>query len=291
MFLLLMAPEVYQPLRLLAAHYHDRASARAAVAEIERELDGLPEQVAAPPITAVAQGATTGAAMLDLRAVALSDPTGRPVIAVADLALEPGTRVAILGSSGIGKSTLLEAIAGLRAFTGDIRLDGRALGDIAEPELRRRIAMLGQRPRLFAGSIADNIRLGRRDADHAAVRQAAKLARVADFADALPEGLATRLGEDGLGLSGGEIQRIALARIYLRDPGLLLLDEPTAHLDTVTEALVLDGLAEFASGRTLVIATHSRAVAARMDQVFRIAGGKLLPTLKPATAVRDVGAA
>lgn len=289
MFLLLMAPEVYQPLRLLAAHYHDRASARAAVAEIERELDGLPDGLPTAPAAATPAG-VAGPALLELRAVALTDPNGRPVIAAAELGLEPGARIAILGASGIGKSTLLEAIAGLRPFTGDIRIDGRALCDIVEPELRRRVAMLGQRPRLFAGSIADNIRLGRRDADHAAVRQAAQLARVADFADALPEGLATRLGEDGLGLSGGEVQRIALARIYLRDPGLVLLDEPTAHLDAATEALVLDGLAEFVGGRTLVIATHSRAAAARMDRVFRIAGGKLLPAPRPAAA-RDVGAA
>ena len=153
------------------------------------------------------------------------------------------------------------------------------------------VALRGPRPRLFAGSIADNIRLGRRDADHAAVRRAAQLARVADFADALPEGLATRLGEDGLGLSGGEIQRIALARIYLRDPGLVLLDEPTAHLDAATEALVLDGLAEFAAGRTLLVATHSRAVAARLDKVFRIAGGRLLPAPKPTIGARSMGAA
>ncbi|OEO31125.1 thiol reductant ABC exporter subunit CydD [Devosia insulae DS-56] len=290
MFLLLMAPEVYQPLRLLAAHYHDRASARAAVAEIERELDALPGEAA--PLAAVATAAaSTGAATLELRAIALADPTGRPVITAADLMLEPGARVAILGASGIGKSTLLEAIAGLRAFGGDIRIDGKTLADFAEPLLRQRVAMLGQRPRLFAGSIADNIRLGRRDADHAAVRQAAQLARVTDFADALPEGLATLLGEDGLGLSGGEIQRIALARIYLRDPGLVLLDEPTAHLDAATEALVLDGLAEFAAGRTLVVATHSQAVAARMQKVFRIAGGKLLAAPKPVITDRSVGAA
>jgi ATP-binding cassette subfamily C protein CydD len=250
----------------------------------------LPEGAPIAAVTALA-GGIKGPAALRLHAVALNDPAGRPVIAAADLALEPEARIAILGASGIGKSTLLEAIAGLRDFDGDIRIDGRALEDFAEPELRRRVALLGQRPRLFAGSIADNIRLGRRDADHAAVRQAAQLARVADFADALPEGLATRLGEDGLGLSGGEIQRIALARIYLRDPGLLLLDEPTAHLDAATEALVLDGLAEFAGGRTLVVATHSHAVAARMDKVFRIAGGKLLPAPKPAAATRDAGAA
>lgn len=290
LFCLLMAPEVYQPLRLLAAHYHDRASAKAATAEIELELEALPE-VATAAAVPVNGAAATGAVALDLRGVVLADPTGRPVIESADLVLEPGTHIAILGTSGIGKSTLLEAVAGLRAFTGDIRIDGKALGDIDEAELRRRVGMLGQRPRLFAGSIADNIRLGRRDADHGAVRLAAQQARVSDFADALPEGPATRLGEDGLGLSGGEIQRIALARIYLRDPGLVLLDEPTAHLDAATEALVLDGLAEFARGRTLIVATHSHAVAARMDKVFRIAGGELLPAPKPALAVRNMGAA
>lgn len=291
MFLLLMAPEVYQPLRLLAAHYHDRASARAAVAEIERELEGLPQEMATLPAVATPSADATGAATLQLRSLALADPAGRPLLAAAELSLDAGARVAILGASGIGKSTLLEAIAGLRPFSGEILLDGRALAGFAAPELRRRVAMLGQRPRLFAGSIADNIRLGRRDADHAAVRRAAQLARVTDFADALPEGMATLLGEGGLGLSGGEIQRIALARIYLRDPGLILLDEPTAHLDAGTEAQVLDGLAAFAAGRSLVVVTHARSVAAQMDKVFRIAGGKLLPAPKPIIAGRNVGAA
>ncbi|MDB5542112.1 MAG: transporter ATP-binding protein [Devosia sp.] len=290
LFCLLMAPEVYQPLRLLAAHYHDRAAARAAVAEIEAELGVLPEPRAALVVAAATAGAS-GPAMLRLARLGLADPDGRVVIEDADLTLEPGAHVSILGASGIGKSTLLEAVAGLRPFVGDIRIDGVRLADLGEPELRRRVAMLGQRPRLFAGSIADNIRLGRRDADHAAVRLAAQRARVADFADALPEGLATRLGEEGLGLSGGEIQRIALARIYLRDPGLVLLDEPTAHLDLETEALVLDGLAEFAAGRTLLVATHSHAVEARMQRVFRIAGGRLLPAPKPVAGGRKAGAA
>ncbi|WP_082434372.1 thiol reductant ABC exporter subunit CydD [Devosia sp. A16] len=289
MFCLLMAPEVYQPLRLLAAHYHDRASARAAVAAIEQEFDTLPaEPIPSPPATALpgAEGGVT----LELKNLGLADPAGRPLLTEVNLTLEPGTHLAILGASGIGKSTLLEAIAGLREFTGEIRLDGRMPGAFDEPALRARLAMLGQRQRLFAGTIADNIRLGRRDADHAAVRLAAQRACVTDFADALPQGLATPLGEDGLGLSGGEIQRIALARLYLRDPGLLLLDEPTAHLDGATEALVLDGLAEFARGRTLLVATHSHAVAARMDKLFRIAGGKLLPAPRP-KLVRNVGAA
>ncbi|MDC9822731.1 thiol reductant ABC exporter subunit CydD [Devosia sp. ZB163] len=289
MFCLLMAPEVYQPLRLLAAHYHDRAAARAAVAEIAAELDGLPDEVEQSRSAAVATH--EGAARLELAQLELLTPADRPLLAGADLTVVPGERVAILGASGIGKSTLLEAIAGLRPFGGEIRIDGVPVGQFAEADLRRRVAVLGQRPRLFVGSIADNIRLGRRDADHAAVRLAGQRAHVTDFADALPEGLATRLGEDGIGLSGGEVQRVALARIYLRDPGLILLDEPTAHLDADTEAAVLDDLIAFAAGRTLLVVTHSQAVAARMDHVFRIAGGGLLPAPKPPVAARKAGAA
>jgi ATP-binding cassette subfamily C protein CydD len=290
MFCLLMAPEVYSPLRLLAAHYHDRASARAAAAEIEARLGALPEAPAAAPVPA-AHDAATGPLALALAGVSVSTPAARVLLESADLTVAPGDRIAILGASGIGKSTLIEAIAGLRPFGGEIAIGGRPLAAIAPSELRSRVAVLGQRPRIFAGTIADNIRLGRRDAEHAAVRRAAELAHVSDFADRLPQGLATAIGEDGLGLSGGELQRVALARLYLRDPGLILLDEPTAHLDAATEAAVLDDLVAFAAGRTLIVATHSHAVAARMNHVFRIAGGRLLPAPGPSLAGKKAGAA
>jgi ATP-binding cassette subfamily C protein CydD len=280
LFCLLMAPEVYAPLRLLAAHYHDRAAAKAAVDEIATQFDELPATGSrvdnAAPVASPA-----GPLSLRLVDVNIATPSGTPVITGAAVELGPGRSIAILGASGVGKSTLLEAIAGLRAFSGDIKIGERRLGEIPEAELRASVAMLGQRPRIFAGSIADNIRLGRRDACQTAVRLAARRAAVTDFADLLPDKLNTVLGEDGLGLSGGEIQRVALARLYLRDPGLLLLDEPTAHLDTSTEARVIDGLLDFARGRTLVVVTHSAAVAARMQHVMRLAGGRLLPAIRP----------
>ncbi|MGV3491902.1 MAG: thiol reductant ABC exporter subunit CydD [Devosia sp.] len=294
LFCLLMAPEVYQPLRLLAAHYHDRAAAKAAAAEIAEELGALPQ----PEIPAVArmtpsagQRGVATAAKLDVAGLSMLSPGGQPVLERVDLSIAPGEHVAILGASGIGKSTLLEAIAGLRPFAGSIRIDDVPLADIAEPTLRQRLAVLGQRPRVLAGSIAENIGLGRAGACHAALRRAAHRAHVTDFADQLPQGFATRLGEDGIGLSGGEIQRIALARVYLRDPGLILLDEPTAHLDAATEAAVLDELLAFATGRSLLVVTHSHAVAARMDKVFRIVGGRLLPAPKPVVTRSKAGAA
>ena len=287
LFLLLMAPEVYNPLRLLAAHYHDRASAKAAIGEIEAQLGALPETITS--LANPAPGARSGAVGATLANLTLRTPEQvRVVLADANLTIAPGEHVAFLGPSGIGKSTLLEAIARLRLHGGAIELDQIPLADWAEADLRHRLTMLGQRPRIFAGSMAANIALARPDASTADVRRAAELAHVAGFADALPDGLDTQLGEGGLGLSGGQAQRIALARIYLRDPGLILLDEPTAHLDAELEQLVLDDLTRFARDRTLIIATHSLAVAARMDKAWRIAGKALLPTPLPVRKDRSV---
>ena len=220
---------------------------------------------------------STGPAAVALSHVGIATPTGRPAIIDAELTLRPGEHIVILGQSGAGKSTLLEAIAGLRPHDGTISLDNAGIATLSPALLRTRVGVLGQRPTIFAGSIADNIRLGRRDACDTVVRLAARRACVTDFADELPAGLDTRLGENGVGLSGGEIHRIALARLYLRDPGLLLLDEPTAHLDLDTESRVLDGLLEFARGRTMIVVTHSTAVAARLDRCLRIVHEHLLP--------------
>ncbi|MGB3338679.1 MAG: thiol reductant ABC exporter subunit CydD [Devosia sp.] len=287
LFLLLMAPEVYNPLRLLAAHYHDRAAAKAAIGEIEAQLGTLPQVAAALADAPVA--AKTGAAGLRLANLTLRTPDcARVVLANAELNVAPGEHVAILGPSGIGKSTLLEAIARLRQYEGEIHLDGHALVDWTEADLRGRVTMLGQKPRIFAGSMASNIALARPGASRAEIRSAAERAHVSPFADALPDGLDTLVGEGGLGLSGGQAQRIALSRIYLRDAGLILLDEPTAHLDAELEQAVLDALKLYARGRTLIIATHSLAVAARMDKAWRIAGEALLPTPLPAREGRGV---
>ncbi len=278
LFCLLMAPEVFQPLRLLAAHYHDQAAAKGAVAEIAALLGKLPD--AEPLVLALPGIAARGVApAVTVSQLNVATPGGRPIIANAGLHVAPGQHVAIVGPSGSGKSTLLEAIAALRPYTGSIALDGAELATLPQNVLRAGVAVLGQRPTIFAGSIADNIRLSRRDACPTAVAVAARRAAVMDVAASLPDGLETRLGEGGVGISGGEVQRVALARLYLRDPGLLLLDEPTAHLDPATEVVVLDGLLDFSKGRTLIVVTHSAAVAARMDLCYRIAGGQLLPMI------------
>ncbi|MCX5515288.1 thiol reductant ABC exporter subunit CydD [Kaistia algarum] len=279
LFCLLMAPEVYLPLRTLAAHYHDRAAARAAVAGIEAAFEALPDADAPAPAPAIATGQLPRPrpASLAIRGLTVVNPGRGVVLDRIDLDILPGERVALLGASGIGKSTLIEAIGRIRAFEGDIRIDGVPIGEMDEAAFRQNVALLGQRPRLFHGTIASNIRLSRPGASEAELRRSAALAFVTDFAGRLPDGFDTVVGERGRGISGGEAQRVALARIFLRDPGLVLLDEPTAHLDAITEARVADSILDFAAGRTLVIATHSAALARRMDRIYRIAGGRLLP--------------
>lgn len=278
LFCLLMAPEVYAPLRQFAAHYHDRQTALAAVTQIAVLFDGLPQdagdeaaKAAAPTAAPVHASQGAGLAMTGLRVEAPG--RGHAVLSDAAFTLAPGEHVALMGPSGAGKTTLIEAIARLRPAAGDIRIDGLPLAQWEEAGLRQRVALIGQRPQLLAGSIADNIRLGRPGATDLQVQDAARRACVLEFAQDLPQGLDTPLGSRGHGLSGGQAQRVALARLFLRDPGLILLDEPTAHLDEATQAHVLDEILEFAAGRTLLLATHAPAVAARFGRVARVAHG------------------
>ncbi len=279
LFCLLMAPEVYLPLRQFAAHYHDRAAAVAAVEGLQSLFETLPALTTEDAEPDQPARLSRGALPVLVTGLTLATPDGqRPILREADLAVPSGSHIAILGASGTGKSTFLEALAGLRAGTGHIELGGVPLAEIPEPELRAQIAMLGQRPRLFQGTIADNIRLGRSAASDEEVTAAAERACVMRFVADLPDGLGTSIGEGGLGLSGGEAHRVALARIFLRDPDLILLDEPTAHLDAHTETDVLDGIIDFAAGRTLIVATHSSAVAECMDRVLRIESHKLFAT-------------
>ncbi|WP_434990249.1 thiol reductant ABC exporter subunit CydD [Xanthomonas melonis] len=266
MFCLLLAPEFFAPLRRLAAHYHDRANALAAVAESERLLEGFADNAAiavALPLPAAAEAAQAQMPLLQARELALRPP-GAPQLVVErfSLVLEPGQRVALIGASGSGKSTLLEGLAGW--------LSPEAGSVILRPGTR--VGYAAQRPYLFHGSIADNLRLADPQASDARLHAVAEAAQVMRFAAQLPDGLDTLIGERGFGLSGGEARRVALARLLLREPEVLLLDEPTAFLDPATEAELLRTLGAFARGRALVLATHSTAVMAWADTVIDLQG-------------------
>ncbi|MCC4607979.1 thiol reductant ABC exporter subunit CydD [Xanthomonas campestris] len=268
MFCLLLAPEFFAPLRRLAAHYHDRANALAAVAEAERLLEGVdaePAPASAPPPRPL-EPAQARAPLLQVRDLALRPP-GAPhaVVTQCSLALQPGQRVALIGASGSGKSTLLEGLAGwLTPEAGSV---------VLRPGTR--VGYATQRPYLFHGSIADNLRLADPQACDARLLAVADAAQVMRFAAQLPAGLDTVIGERGFGLSGGEARRVALARLLLREPDLLLLDEPTAFLDPDTEAELLRTLGVFARGRAVVLATHSPAVMRWADTVIDLHGASV----------------
>jgi ATP-binding cassette subfamily C protein CydD len=298
MFCLLMAPEVYNPLRQFAAHYHDRANARAAVAEIHDLFQSLPTELDIKIISEHSEQATEQFASspantntdIALRAedLTISIPGNeKPLIKELSFSLRKGQVAAIMGDSGIGKTSLLETLAGLRpALKGKIFLAESPLEQWPTALLRQQLTLIGQHPYVQTGSIADNLRLAAPEADEKALQNAANLAAMQDFLEELPDGLETHLETRGYGLSGGQLQRVALARLFLREPQVILLDEPTANLDPETRDRILENLLYFAKDRTLLIVTHDPVVAAKADVVWRLSNQSLI-TLDKTTLSKE----
>jgi ATP-binding cassette, subfamily C, bacterial CydD len=263
---LLLCPMYFAPLRAVAAAYHSRERAAAAVPVIT----GLLTEAEPPPDAGGRLGAcAVGPVTVALDHVSFGFPgSARPLLADVDLTLPAGQWTAVTGPSGAGKTTLLALIAGMRGPTaGTVRWAG-AVGPM--PPRLGDCAWIGQRTVILPGSIADNIRIGRPHASLAEVEAAVAAAGLADVVAGLPAGLDTPLGEGGWGLSTGEARRVAIARAFLLEARLWLLDEPTAHLDPGAEAQVVDALAGATLGRTVVVATHSAQVADRADVVLGI---------------------
>ncbi|MFD8223788.1 thiol reductant ABC exporter subunit CydD, partial [Streptomyces massasporeus] len=261
--ILVLAPEAYLPLRQVGAQYHAAAEGLAAAEEI---FEVLQTPVPASGSVAVPEGA------LSFEGVTVRYP-GRSADAVSNVSfgVEPGETVALVGPSGAGKSTLLSVLLGfVRPAEGRVRVGEVDLADADLQQWRSRIAWVPQRPHLYAGTIAENVRLAWPGADDDSVRQALRDAGALDFVDALPEGVDTALGEDGAGLSAGQRQRLALARAFLADRPVLLLDEPTAALDGATEAEVVAAVRRLAAGRTVLLVVHRPALLEVADRVVRL---------------------
>ncbi|TQJ75121.1 thiol reductant ABC exporter subunit CydD [Streptomyces sp. SLBN-31] len=261
--ILVLAPEAYLPLRQVGAQYHAAAEGLAAAEEIFAVLEA---PVPAPGTTAVPAG------RIAFEGLRVRYP-GRAENAVSDVSfvVEPGETVALVGPSGAGKSTLLHVLLGFVPVTeGRVRIGGVDLADADLGQWRSQVAWVPQRPHLFAGTIAENVRLARPEADDAAVRRALGDAGALPFVDALPDGADTVLGEDGAGLSAGQRQRLALARAFLADRPVLLLDEPTAALDGATEAEVVEAVRRLAVGRTVLLVVHRPALLRVADRVVRL---------------------
>jgi len=275
LFLLLLAPEFFQPLRALSQGWHDRADANAAAGEIRTLLELPP---ARPGADEAFEPPAPGQCRVELRGVEFAHPGHAPLFSGLDFEVRAGERIVLVGRSGGGKSSLISLLAGFaEPSTGSVLLDGQPLTRFGDAALRAHVAWLGQHAVLFAGTIAENIALGWDAATRSQIESIAHRARVMEFARRLPDGLDSPVGENGYGLSGGQIQRVALARALLRPRPLILLDEPTASLDPSSEALVLEALADLLAERsaTVICASHRAATMAWADRVVTLEQGRL----------------
>jgi thiol reductant ABC exporter CydD subunit len=264
LFVLVLAPEAYLPLRHLGAEFHASAEGSSAAQQVFDVLDqpapargwrtDIPDPAYVP---------------ISFECVGFTYPgRDQPALDSVTFEVRPGEVLALTGPSGCGKTTLLAMLLGfIRPAAGAVLVGDADLATLDPDAWRQVIAWAPQRPHLFAGTIADNVRLGRPDARDLDVEVALADAGLSDLVAALPHGVGTRLGERGSGISAGERQRVALARAFLRNPRLLLLDEPTANLDGQTEADVLDAVARLARGRTVVMVAHRPALLALADRV------------------------
>jgi ATP-binding cassette, subfamily C, bacterial CydD len=268
---IVLAPELYLPFRRLGAEYHASADGLAVAERMFALLDAPAASSRSGPELAP----SPGDAVVALNGISFAYP-GRPVAVLDgfDLELSPGETVALIGESGAGKSTVAALLLGLLSPT-----DGRITvgdADLSECDLdawRRQLAWVPQHPSLFRASVADNIRLGHPDADDESVAEAARLAGADDFIRALPDGYATLLGDGRRSLSPGERRRIGLARAFLRDAPLVILDEPTADLDPPSVSIVAAAVRRLQPGRTMLVIAHRPELVRNADRVVRLLDG------------------
>jgi ATP-binding cassette subfamily C protein CydD len=288
LFLLLLVPEFFAPLRSFTLAYQDRmggvAAAEAVVALPPAVQDGA-DMVAEPPATAPQTVAAHGISIA-FEDVHLSwDKARGKALDGVTFRLPAGGTLILAGPSGAGKSTVIEILLGfVRPDAGKVLLNGMEISSIVPQALSRLTAWIGQRPVLFATSIRENIRFARPEASAEELAEAIRLAHVGSFVEDLPEGLETVIGEGGYGLSGGQAQRVAIARAFLKNAPLLLLDEPTAHLDPATEAEVLESLKRLAIGRTVLVASHSAQAHLLSGRRLNIIAGRLMQSERSGVA-------
>jgi ATP-binding cassette subfamily C protein CydD len=268
---LVLAPEFFQPFRDFAAAYHDRA---AAMALADRAAVVFSPDVPRMPSGERTHAGAPGPVGLDLDQVTLRSPVGAGTILDAvSLSVSPGERVAIVGDSGAGKSALLAVAAGLVAdVEGEVRINGRPLATGAPPT----VAWVAQEPFVAAGSVRANLASSTGIPGPRAASEALRVVGLDRVVARMPRGSLTPLGETGAGMSRGELRRLTIARALISGAPLVLADEPTADLDAETAAAVTDALLAATAGRTLVVATHDAALAARMDRSVRLDGGRVV---------------
>lgn len=287
LFILVLAPEFYQPLRELGVHYHAKAEAEAAATDLAPILGNSPFLTqdmlsGAHNAEPARQETDSRAANVDLQQISLEaltvrypgqHPTSAPALGPLSLKVSAGERIAITGASGSGKSTLLNLLLGfVSASDGVLSLNGHPLSNGLPAGM---ITWVGQDTVILSGTLADNLRIAHPHASDSALEAALNNADLLSWLHSLPAGLATRLGEGGQPLSGGQARRLSLARAFLHDAPLVLLDEPTASLDAESEARVIAALQRLGEHRTLFLLTHRPELLSLCQRRIRLEEGRL----------------
>jgi len=269
---------VFAPAQALMGLYASLTTAKVSWNRVREILDAPVDVQERPAVRALPQCRGE----VQFEAVTLGTDRHSVVLDAVTFTARPGECVALVGGSGVGKSTLAYlATRLLDPDGGVVRLDGHDLRDLQLDAIRKHVVLVEQEPTLFHASVADNIRYVRPEATDDEVRRATEASGIARFIAALPNGLATLVGERGLALSAGERQRIALARAFLADPAVLVLDEPTAALDAIAQRQVIDGYQAVMKGRTTLLITHRRELAMAADRVVVLEGARVVDEGRP----------
>lgn len=271
---LMLTPEFFAPLRNLAIEYHAGQAGNAA-------LEQLPDLTAPRPPTSrstVSSAPPVHPPSVRFENVSFLHPgSDQLILDSVSFTITAGESVVLIGPSGVGKSTLLGLLQGrLSPTQGQITIDNKRLTDIDPQEWLRSITSVPQNPFMFSSSVKDNVALSNQSASADQIHDALRLALASEFVAELPLGIDSRIGEEGATLSGGQCQRLAIARAVLRDAPLVLLDEFTAHLDPVTERDMISSLGGFLDDRTAVIVAHREATLSLADRILELANGRVV---------------
>jgi ATP-binding cassette subfamily B protein len=278
---------LFPPVQALMGLYASIASARVSLARVNQIFDTAPEVAERPDAAPLAQ--VRGDVEFD--GVSLSFDRNGPVLDEVSFRLHAGETLAIVGPSGSGKSTIADLLLRLLdPDRGTVKLDGRDLRELRLADVRRHVVLVDQEPFIFHASVAENLRYASPDATQEQLEAATGAAGIHTFISGLPEGYATQLGERGAALSAGERQRIAIARAFLADPAVLVLDEPTAALDPVSERQVMAGYHAIMQGRTTVLITHRKELAASADRILVLDGARIVEAGIPEALQQSGGA-
>jgi ABC-type multidrug transport system fused ATPase/permease subunit len=262
----------FQPIRELSQLYTTMQAAMAGGEQVLALLDAEPDVADAPG----AVNMPPIAGRVELRDVSFSYGGETRVLHDVNMVIEPGQTVALVGPTGAGKTSIANVIARLYdVVDGAVLIDGIDVREVKQRSLRRQMGLVPQDPFLFSGTIADNVRFGLPDADDSAVEEVTRLANAHDFIAALPEGYETVVMEGGVNLSLGQRQLICFARAMLADPRILILDEATSSVDTVTEVLIQEALLRLLSGRTAIVIAHRLSTVRHADLICVVEDGRL----------------